>query len=289
MSKSHTIDDLKAVMVQLRNPDGGCPWDLSKDFKSIAPYTIEEAYEVVDAIDRDDMVDLQDELGDLLFQVIFHSQLADELTAFHFDDVVNGLTEKLIRRHPHVFGDEKLSSDLEIRQMWDRVKREEKQAKTKDQPSTPPTLLSRSMLADVPVAMPALSRAVKLQKKAASVGFDWPTIEPVLDKLDEELLEIREAMSEALAGGKSIHELSATEKAPIEEELGDLLFVMANFARHLRIDPEKAARRANEKFRSRFAHIEQHYEFDRNAMTRATLEEMDALWDDAKRLEKLVD
>lgn len=275
-SERYGIEDLKGIMAQLRSPEGGCPWDRAKDFKSIAPYTIEEAYEVVDAIDRGDMEDLQDELGDLLFQVIFHAQLASEETVFAFDDVVHTLSEKLIRRHPHVFGDETLASDDEIRGMWERVKGEERLAKASSGQED-----AASLLDDVPVAMPALSRAVKLQKQAAKVGFDWPSIGPVMAKIDEELGELKEALRD--------DDGEPSSQAHIAEELGDLMFVMANLARHLRIDPERAVRDANLKFCRRFNYIERTLIKQERSLDSATLEEMDALWDEAKRLEKLED
>lgn len=262
----YDIHELKTIMARLRDRDQGCPWDIKQDFKSISPYTIEEAYEVVDAIEKNDKAELCDELGDLLFQVIYHAQMADEEKAFDFDDVVHAICTKLVRRHPHVFGDEDLSSDEDIREMWERVKREEK-ADTKEDPS---------LLADIPVGLPAMTRAVKLQKKAAQVGFDWPDTGPVLDKIQEELDELKEAM----------HSPASTRKEKLEEEFGDLLFVMANLGRHLKIDPETAVRSANKKFVDRFGYIEQAYDHDKEKMQAASLEAMDALWDEAKEHEK---
>jgi len=270
----YKIDDLKAIMAQLRNPQGGCPWDLKQDYKSISKYTIEEAYEVVDAIERGHYEDLCEELGDLLFQVIYHAQMASEEHRFEFDDVVNQICQKLIRRHPHVFGDETLHSDEAIAGMWERIKRQEKQERTADQ-QTPSSLLD-----DVPVTMTALTRAIKLQNKAAKVGFDWPTIGPVVEKIEEELLELKEVL-----GAPHPHQVDAQTKRAQVEEFGDLLFVMANLARHLKIDPESALRGANKKFCNRFGYIEQAFDHDRLALETASLEEMDLLWDEAKTKE----
>lgn len=262
----YDIEELKTIMARLRDRENGCPWDIKQNFKSIAPYTLEEAYEVVDAIEKNNKDELCDELGDLLFQVIYHAQMADEEEAFEFDDVVHAICTKLVRRHPHVFGNEDLSSDEEIRDMWERVKREEK-ADTIEDPS---------LLADIPVGLPAMTRAVKLQKRAAQVGFDWPDAGPVLEKIQEELDELKEAMAEP----------ETVRKEKVQEEFGDLLFVMANLSRHLKIDPEAAVRTANKKFVDRFGYIEQTYEYDKEKMKTASLEEMDALWDEAKMHEK---
>ncbi len=270
----YKIDDLKAIMAQLRNRDGGCPWDLKQDFKSIAKYTIEEAYEVVDAIERGHYEDLCEELGDLLFQVIYHAQMATEENRFEFDDVVNQICAKLIRRHPHVFGDETLKTDEAIAGMWERIKAQEKKERVGDQ------ITPSSLLDNVPVGMTALTRAIKLQNKAAKVGFDWPTVGPVIEKIEEELLELKEVMGDAVAE-PSIR----AQKSRQVEEFGDLLFVMANLARHLKIDPESALRGANEKFCKRFAYIEQAFDHNRQALEKASLEEMDLLWDEAKTKE----
>lgn len=286
MTAKYAIADLIEIMSSLRNPDGGCPWDLKQDFTSIAPYTIEEAYEVVDAIENGDLDELKDELGDLLFQVIFHSHLASEEKAagksgFEFGDVVQNICEKLIRRHPHVFGDEALLSDEEIKAMWERVKAEERGNKS--------AVVEAGFLDDIPVGLPGLSRAVKLQKRAATIGFDWPSIGPVIEKIEEELSELKEALG---AGEQSQTEYgdkrhyNAEQKLHIEEEFGDLLFVMANLGRHLSIDPEKAVRGGNIKFERRFSFIEQELKRIGRSLSDASLEEMDALWDQAKLLEK---
>lgn len=278
----YTLDDLIAIMAQLRNPQGGCPWDLKQDFKSISPYTIEEAYEVVDAIDRGDKSDLCEELGDLLFQVVYHAQMASEEEAFVFDDVVQAISEKLVRRHPHVFGGDDLKSDLEIRGMWERIKQEEKSSKDSREQA------NASILDDIPVGLPALTRAVKLQNKAAKVGFDWPDASFVFDKIEEELQEVREAYSHAQQEREEQDEekeLSLRSQAKLTEEIGDLMFVITNLARHMKIDPEHAARGANNKFCSRFSYIEQELLNSGRSLDEASLEEMDALWDEAKTKE----
>lgn len=258
----HEIDALLAIMAALRNPQGGCPWDLEQDFRSIAPYTLEEAYEVADAIERGDRQDLKEELGDLLLQVVFHAQMACEEESFTFADVVEGICEKMIRRHPHVFGDEEARSAGAIKGRWDEIKAAEKAAKKKK---------LAALLDDVPANLPGLSQAVKLQHKAAKVGFDWPQTENVLDKIQEEAGELLEAAR----GG-----LSHAEQ---EEEFGDLLFVMANLARHLNIDPEAALRRTNQKFRRRFGYVESKLG---EKLADAGLEEMDKLWNEAKAIDK---
>ena len=259
------IDALLAIMARLRDPEGGCPWDLEQNFETIAPYTIEEAYEVADAIEQGDMAELRDELGDLLFQVVFHARMAEELKAFDFNDVVRAICEKMIRRHPHVFGDEEQREAGAVKGRWEEIKAEEKAAKQKK---------LESILDDVPLSLPALTRAVKLQNRAARVGFDWPDTSLVIDKLNEEMLELS---TELAQGGDADR---------IEDEMGDLLFVYANLARHLKVDPEKALRRANAKFRRRFGRIEEKLAAEGRKPEDSTLEEMDALWDEAKREER---
>ncbi len=258
-----TLRDLLDVMAALRTPGSGCPWDLEQDFRSIAPYTIEEAYEVADAIEHGTRGDLKEELGDLLLQVVYHAQMAKEEGAFSFDDVAHAITTKMIRRHPHVFGDEATRSAGVAAGFWEKIKAEEKAGKGEPV----------SLLADVPLAMPALTRAVKLQGKAAQVGFDWPSLAPVLAKMREELAELAEM-------------LEAGEQDGIEAELGDLLFVMANVARHLLLDPEAALRRTNEKFTRRFQRIEQKLAERGKTPAQSDLAEMDRLWDEAKAEEK---
>jgi MazG family protein len=262
-----TVDALRTIMAALRTPVTGCPWDLEQDFSTIAPYTIEEAYEVADAIARDDLGDLREELGDLLLQVVFHAQMAEERDAFDFDDVVRGICEKLIRRHPHVFGDEEARTAGAVKDFWERIKDGEKAEKAGK------TDADDSVLAGVPLPLPALTRAVKLQSKAARVGFDWPDTRQVFDKLAEETAEL----SDAMAAGNA---------EAVFEEMGDLLFVYANLARHLKVDPESALRAANDKFARRFRAIETALAADGRAPRDSTLDEMDRLWDEAKAREK---
>lgn len=252
------LDDLLEVMRRLRDPQTGCPWDREQTFASIAPYTIEESYEVADAIARHDMRDLKEELGDLLFQVVFHARMAEEMGLFDFDDVAAGMAEKLIRRHPHVFGDVAHRTAEEQTFAWEVQKAEERKAKDKG-----------GVLDDVPVGLPALTRAAKLTKRAARVGFDWPSIGEVLDKLDE---ETRELKAEIAAGD--------VEKA--QDELGDVLFVLANLARKLEVEPEEALRGTNAKFVRRFRSIETALKARGKTPDQSDLAEMDALWNTAK-------
>ncbi|MCH9764963.1 MAG: nucleoside triphosphate pyrophosphohydrolase, partial [Alphaproteobacteria bacterium] len=239
-------------MEALRTPGSGCPWDLEQTFSTIAPYTIEEAYEVADAIARANMADLKDELGDLLLQVVYHSRMAEEAGAFQFADVADAIVRKMVRRHPHVFGDDAQRQAGVEDGFWERIKAEERAAKSEahTQDATQP----ERMLDGVPLALPALTRAIKLQNKAAKVGFDWPSLAPVLAKMQEELAELEAALA--------AHQESDASGAPtrpsasIEEEFGDLLFVIANVARHLKLDPEAALRAANQKFIARFEFIE---------------------------------
>jgi ATP diphosphatase len=271
------INDLIEVMAALRTPGTGCPWDLEQSFETIAPYTIEEAYEVADAIERGDLADLKDELGDLLLQVVYHSRLAEERAAFAFPDVVQAVTEKMIRRHPHVFARGTARSAEAVKLVWDEIKAHERAAKAAERERLgKPAKAETGVLADVPVALPALVRAVKLQAKAAKVGFDWPSLAPVLAKMREELIELEA-------------ELSATpqpDASAIEAEFGDLLFVMANVARHLNIDPETALRGTNHKFSRRFAYIEARLAAAGRSPATSTLDEMDALWNEAKAAER---
>lgn len=270
----YQIDDLLHLMARLRDPQYGCPWDLKQTYATIVPYTLEEAYEVADAIERADFEHLPGELGDLLFQVVYYSQLAQEEGRFEFAAVVDGITRKLIRRHPHVFVDGDLygapdAARLEeaaVKQRWEELKAEERAAKAE----VPEQL---SLLDDVPQALPALSRAVKLQKRMAQVGFDWPEALPVVDKVREELDEVLEAMSE-------------NDPQAISEEVGDLLFVVTNLARHLKVDPESALRAANAKVERRFRFIEQALREAQRPIENCTLDELDALWGEAKKQEK---
>ncbi len=280
MTPSKDIQRLIDIMAALRTPETGCPWDLEQTFATIAPYTIEEAYEVADAIERGDLADLKDELGDLLLQVVYHSRMADEQGAFAFGDVVEGITQKMIRRHPHVFGDETARTAGTVKGLWDKIKAEEKLEKV--------AAAHTSVLDDVPVSLPALTRAVKLQSKAAKVGFDWPSLAPVFDKMREELAELEEVLTPAATGSAlASGRLDEGESdASIKEEFGDLLFVMANVARHLKIDPEAALRSANQKFTRRFHHIETRLRDQGCSPAQSTLKEMDALWDEAKARER---
>ena len=258
------IDRILRIMTALRTPETGCPWDLQQDFKSIAPYTLEEAYEVVDAIERGDMDDLKDELGDLLLQVVFHARMAEETGQFSFDDVATAISDKMERRHPHVFGDNDADTPEAVNQNWEDIKEAEKVAKGKPNAET-------SLLDDVPLSLPAMSRAVKLQKRAARIGFDWNEAEPIFDKLQEEVGELREAMQNG-------------DKDAIEDEFGDVLFVVANLGRHLKLDPEKALRRGNAKFTRRFKSLEQQAR-DSKA-TVHTLDDYEVFWQRAKAAEK---
>ncbi|MEO1242327.1 MAG: nucleoside triphosphate pyrophosphohydrolase [Pseudomonadota bacterium] len=256
------IARLLNIMEQLRNPDGGCPWDLEQNFRTIAPYTVEEAYEVADAIERNDMTSLKDELGDLLFQTVFHAQMAREEGLFNFDDVAAAISDKMERRHPHVFSDAAFRTADEQTDAWEEQKATERDAKGET-----------SLLADVPFGLPGLTRAVKLQKRAARVGFDWTDADDVLAKITEETKELADAVEEG-------------DPDEIEDEFGDLLFVLANLSRHLKVDPEAALRRANEKFTRRFQHIEKSLNKARRDISKTDLQDMEALWNEAKSLER---
>lgn len=253
------ITRLLDIMARLRDPETGCPWDIEQTFATIAPYTIEEAYEVADAIDRGAMAELEAELGDLLLQTVYHTQIGQETGHFSFASVTKSISDKMIARHPHVFGDD--SRDKTAQQQtadWEKIKAQEREGRTLD---------------GVALGLPALLRAVKLQKRAARVGFDWPDVSHVLDKLQEEARELTEARDR----------LTQTE---IADEMGDLLFVMANLARHLQVDPEAALRGANAKFTRRFAHIEDALAYRGKTPAQSDLAEMDTLWDAAKRAER---
>jgi ATP diphosphatase len=254
------IDRLLAIMARLRDPALGCPWDVEQDFDSIAPYTIEEAYEVAEAIARQDMAELRDELGDLLFQVVYHARMAEEAGAFAWGDVVGAISDKMIRRHPHVFGDESRDKTAEQQTLdWERTKAGERGR--------------AGTLAGIATGLPALTRAVKLQNRAARVGFDWPDAGAVLDKIAEETSELVEARDSG-------------DRPSVFEEYGDLMFVMANLARHLDIDPEAALRAANAKFTRRFEAIEASLAAEGRTPAQSDLAEMDALWNAAKHAER---
>jgi ATP diphosphatase len=275
---SSDIARLIEIMAALRTPGSGCPWDLEQNFATIAPYTIEEAYEVADAISRGDLDDLKDELGDLLLQVVFHARMAQERHAFAFPDVVQAITEKLIRRHPHVFGDSQGLNTAEVNVQWDEIKAQERAAKAvKANGGGTPALDSAARrdgaLSGVPAGLPALMRALKLQQKAGKVGFDWNDPKAVLAKIREETQEIEA-------------ELESGKRREIEAEIGDLMFAVVNLARHLDIDTETALRATNLKFERRFASIEKALATQGKTPTDATLDEMDALWNDAKAAEK---
>ena len=258
----HPVFRLLEIMDRLRDPAGGCAWDLEQTFATIAPYTVEEAYEVADAIERNDLGDLKEELGDLLFQVVFHARMASEQGAFDFADVAAAINDKMIRRHPHVFGDERYRTAGEQTLAWEVLKQQERVAKSKS-----------GILDDVPVGLPALTRAVKLSKRAARVGFVWPSVGEVLDKLDEEVAELK-----AEVAGGDIEKLRG--------ELGDVLFVIANLARTLDIEPEDALRATNAKFVRRFGFIEAALAERGKTPEMSDLAEMDALWDEAKVAER---
>jgi ATP diphosphatase len=267
MTPSRDISALLDIMAELRTPGSGCPWDLEQNFSTIAPYTIEEAYEVADAIARGDLDDLRDELGDLLLQVVFHARMAEEQNAFAFGDVVEAITRKMIRRHPHVFADKdgKLTPS-HVKEAWDRIKAEEKAERAARRP---PESAHKLLLSSVKAGQPALARALELQRKASTVGFDWNDPRAVLQKIREEADEIEAALDR-----DSVDELAA--------ETGDLLFAVVNLARHAGADPEMALRSANAKFERRFGYIERALDAQGRSLDGASLAEMDALWNEAK-------
>ncbi len=271
MSPSREISRLIEIMAALRTPGTGCPWDLEQDFASIVPFTLEEAYEVADAIERGDFADLRDELGDLLLQVVFHARLAEEAGHFDFGGVVDAVTTKLIRRHPHVFANARDLSPSQVKALWGEIKAQEKRERA--QARGEGAAQAGGALHGVPLALPALTRALKLQQKARRVGFDWNDARAVMAKLREEMDEIDAA-------------LEGADAAAVAGEVGDFLFAAANLARHLDVDPEAALRGANAKFERRFHHIEARLDQAGRAPKDATLEEMDALWDEAKRIER---
>ena len=269
---SDQLQRLLGIMARLRDPDGGCPWDLAQDFSTIAPYTIEEAYEVADAIDRGDMHGLRDELGDLLLQVVFHARMAEEAGDFAFDDVARAIADKMERRHPHVFGDADREDAEAVRASWEEIKRAERAAAGDE---------DTSALAGISRGLPEWQRAVKLQARAARVGFDWPGPGPVLDKLAEELGEVRVEF-DALAAAPD----DAGARARLEDELGDLLFVAANLARHAKVDVGAALRRANHKFERRFRAMEALASAEGTPLSERTLDAQEALWARVKDAER---
>jgi ATP diphosphatase len=272
---SRDIAKLVEIMAALRTPKTGCPWDLEQSFETIAPYTIEEAYEVADAISRGDLADLKDELGDLLLQVVFHARMAEEQGVFAFADVVEAITKKLIRRHPHVFGDKRDMSPAAVKGLWANIKSEEKEKRRATRAAAGLSAPAASLLDGVPLALPALSRAEALQKRVVAVGFDWPDTEQVVDKIREELSETEEA-------------LKRRDHASLADEIGDLLFTVANLARHAGIDAEEALRATNRKFERRFRFVEHGLAERGKAPKQSSLEEMEALWQDAKAAERKV-
>ena len=272
VANRYQLSDLLYLMARLRDPEGGCPWDLQQDFASIVPHTLEEAYEVADAIEREDFAHLPSELGDLLFQVVYYSQLGQEQQMFDFSTVVHSITEKLVRRHPHVFADGQLYAarqtsavnSEQVKQRWEEIKQQERAEQAEPEQAV-------SVLADIPLNMPALSRALKIQKRASSVGFDWSSVPPVLAKVAEELQEVREA-------------LVSGDQAAISEELGDLLFATVNVARHLKVNPETALRAANIKFSERLQAVEQQARQQNVALSDCTEAQLDAMWNVAKQM-----
>jgi tetrapyrrole methylase family protein/MazG family protein/ATP diphosphatase len=260
------IDRLVEIMAQLRDKEKGCPWDIEQTFATIIPHTLEEAYEVADAVEKNDMRSLREELGDLLLQVVFHAQMATEQKLFSFDDVAQAISDKLVSRHPHVFGDAKVNTAAEQTEAWEKHKDAEKKKASSGHAS--------SVLADVPLALPSLSRALKLQKRAARTGFDWPNLEAVFDKLEEEIEELVEVVAQE---GKQEEKL---------EEVGDVLFSCVNLSRKLGVDPEEALRACNRKFETRFRYIELELDSQQRDIKEASLQELNDLWDQAKIAEK---
>ncbi|MCK0071063.1 nucleoside triphosphate pyrophosphohydrolase [Kordiimonas laminariae] len=271
MSEKYTMNDLLDIMAKLRDREHGCPWDIEQNFQTIAPYTIEEAYEVDEAIRNNDMPALKDELGDLLFQTVFHTQMASEAELFTFEDVVQNVSEKMVRRHPHVFGDGTVEDADAQTKAWEEHKAAERKRKAQETGHTP------SALDGVSLSLPSLQRALKLQNRAARVGFDWPETGQVIDKIQEECNEL---LYEVQNGGP---------EDKVKEEFGDLLFVISNLARHFKLDPEECLRSANAKFDRRFRNVEKKLTEIGKSPETSTLEEMDALWDEVKKEERRAD
>ncbi len=265
-----SIEKLRWIMSQLRDPETGCPWDIKQNFTSITAHTIEEAYEVVDAIEQNDFAELNKELGDLLFQVIFYSQLGQEQQLFDFDSVVDSICEKLIRRHPHVFGDVDLNSDAQIKANWENEKSKERQNKNQQK--------DLSILADIPKNLPALSQAAKIQKRCSHVGFDWHNINDVFAKIEEEVLEVKDEL-----------EAENICQAALSEELGDLMFAVVNLCRHIKEDPETLLRRANQKFTHRFHGVEEQVRQSKRDFSQHDLAQLEQYWQQVKAQEKQSD
>ena len=261
------LEKFAEIIAKLRDPNGGCPWDLEQTYQTMPPHILEEAYEVVEAINQDDRKELKEELGDLLMQVVFLSQLAQEEGAFTLDDVIDGITDKIIRRHPRVFGEIKAENSDEVLKNWENIKQQERYQKEQF-----------SILDNVPIALPSLLRAAKLQKRCAKVGFDWSELEPTIQKVEEELQEVRDEVSKQPQNPQAI-----------EEEIGDLLFASVNVARHLKLNPEEALRKANLKFERRFRQVEQSILASGRQLEQVSLAEMDLIWDQVKQQEKQED
>lgn len=258
------MEQLLVIMSQLRDPERGCPWDIKQSFDSIVPYTLEEAYEVADAIEKQNWLDVKEELGDLLFQVVFYSQMAKEQDLFDFDEVVAGICEKLTRRHPHVFADKQFASEAEVKANWEAEKAKERADKAVD----------NSILANVPLAMPALTRADKIQKRCAQFGFDWDSVAPVAEKVVEELDEVMDEFQQV-----------TLDQNRIEEEMGDLLFSVVNLSRHLNVNPERALQKANKKFERRFRKVEKNVLEQGMEISNCSLEQLDQEWNIVKKME----
>lgn len=277
MEASKDISRLIEIMEALRQPETGCPWDVVQTFETIKPYTIEEAYEVADAIERKDMDDLCEELGDLLLQVVFHSRIAEEMGEFSFGDVVQAVTSKMIRRHPHVFAVSAAETPESVKLQWDQIKAAEKRERAERRASRGITEdFKAGFLGSIQRTQPALTEALKLQEQAARVGFDWSAPEPILDKIEEEIGELRQALAEG-------------NPAKVTDELGDLIFALVNIGRHVKADPENALRSTNTKFRRRFNHIETSLNASGSSLESATLEQMEELWQAAKAIERELD
>lgn len=282
MTEKSAPEKLLEVMARLRDPEDGCPWDLEQTFASIYPYTIEEAYEVAQAIEDEDWPALREELGDLLLQVVFHARMAEEADLFSFEDVAQSIVDKMVARHPHVFGDGEERDSRSQTRAWEALKAKERDEKARR------TNRKQRILDGVALALPALLRAEKLQKRAAGVGFDWPGPRPVLEKIEEELQELRAEMASVADLDRKARDLSRhrpAQAAAIEEEIGDLLFATANLARHFGLDPEAALRRSNEKFSRRFGTIEDCFGGSKEAMRAAGLEQLESLWQASKKTE----
>lgn len=276
MEPSKDISRLIEIMAALRHPETGCPWDIEQNFQTIKPYTIEEAYEVSDAIERGDMDDLCDELGDLLLQVVFHARMAEEAGEFSFGDVVNAITTKMIRRHPHVFARSAADTPDAVKIQWDEIKQAEKRERAERRSRRGITEdFKGGFLGSVQRSFPALTEALKLQERAAKVGFDWSAPEPILDKIEEEIGELRAALRDG-------------DRVKVSDELGDLIFAVVNIGRHVKTDPEQALRGTNTKFRRRFNHIENVLDAEGETLEAASLERMEEIWQAAKAIERAV-